>query len=78
MRFCSLKMAVVGAKQPMPSASKKLTTNPVTKSVGAGAPAGEPARERSRSMRHHRKTKLTATSANKTSKTTMGVLIGGV
>ena len=78
MRFCSLKMAVVGAKQPMPSASKKLTTNPVAKSVGTGVPAGEPARERSRSMRHHSKTKPKATKASRTSKTTMGVLIGAV
>ena len=46
-RLKILKIAVVGAKQPMPSVSKKLVTKPVTSSASGGRRLSARARRRS-------------------------------
>src|SRR6266702_2615467 len=51
----SLKIAVVGAKDPMPSVSKKFVTNPIAPSVSPGSDDGAAgSRVRARSSRYQR------------------------
>ena len=52
MRRCILKMAVVGAKHPIPRVSKKLVPKPIRTSAGRGF--GLPPAARSRANQRHR------------------------
>jgi hypothetical protein len=66
MRFKSLKTAVVGAKLPMPSASKKLVANPMRRSTGRGRRSRHVRpcwRGRSSAYQRHAKAIATAPSA---------------
>jgi hypothetical protein len=51
MRCCILKMAVVGAKDPIPSVSKKLAAKPIRTSAGRGLRVPPAARSRA-NQRH--------------------------
>src|SRR5262245_35990847 len=68
----SLKMAVVGAKLPMPSVSKNRVTKPTRAGTGAGRPWGG---RLARAARHQVTTKYRMTSARPASSTLIGLTI---